>query len=109
MDALPQMTHAQLLEYQGENEANGFKTYLALKGDVFDVSTADFYKPGGPYHVFAGHDASVGLAKMSKEPEMLDPAKHNWKTSLTPEELAMLENWHKRLSDKYQKVATLID
>lgn len=105
MESLPEMTHAQLLEYQGENEANGFKTYLALKGDVFDVSSADFYKPGGPYHVFAGHDASVGLAKMSKEPEMLD--KHDWKISLSAEELAILDNWHKRLSDKYQKVATL--
>ena len=76
------MSHSQLAEYNGEQESTDNKTYIAIKGVVFDVSSADFYKPGGPYHYFAGHDASVALAKMSKEPEMLDPAKYSWKTSL---------------------------
>lgn len=54
------------------------KVYIALKDEVFDVSNADFYKPGGPYVVLAGHDASVALAKMTKEPEFVDETKYKW-------------------------------
>jgi len=79
-----------------------------LKGSVFDVSNADFYKPGGPYHVLAGHDASVALARMNLDPEVLNnPAKYNWRECLNEEEKQSLENWFKRLSDKYPVVGTL--
>ncbi len=104
---LPKMTYEELLDYTGDNEATSNKTYLAIKGVVFDVSAAEFYKPGGPYHAFAGHDASVALAKMSKDTETLDPKKFKWQTSLNDQEKEMLENWFKRLSDKYQKVAQI--
>ena len=58
----PKMTHAELLHHNGADLPT---VYLALKNIVFDVSSSDFYKPGGPYHVLAGHDASVALAKMT--------------------------------------------
>ncbi len=76
---LPTFIHEELLKYNGRDDP---KVYLAIKGVVLDVSTSDFYKEGGAYHIFAGHDASVALAKMSKDPEHLDPKKYNWKDSL---------------------------
>jgi predicted heme/steroid binding protein len=46
--------------------SNGKPIYIALTGEVFDVSEAsNFYGEGGPYHLFAGRDASRSLAKSS--------------------------------------------
>ncbi|KAF8165107.1 cytochrome b5-like heme/steroid binding domain-containing protein [Crassisporium funariophilum] len=44
-----------LAEYNGEN---GRPLYLAIDGDVFDVSKGKAYQPGGSYHHFVGHDAA---------------------------------------------------
>ena len=52
---------------------------------MFDVTGSDFYKEGGAYHVFAGKDASCGLAIMSKDEEIFDKEKHDWKKTLTKE------------------------
>ena len=57
------------------NEFDGVKkpqTFLALKGVIYDVSGSWFYKKSGPYGSFAGHDASINLAKMSHEPSTMD-------------------------------------
>ena len=45
---------------------------MALKGNIYDVSSSEFYGVGGGYHQFAGHDASINLAKMSHEDQFLD-------------------------------------
>lgn len=45
---------------------------MALKGVIYDVSESWFYRKGGPYGKFAGHDASINLAKMSHDDKMLD-------------------------------------
>ena len=107
MEGLPAFTHDQLAQYTGTNAATDNKVYIAIKGVVFDVSAADFYKPGGAYNAFAGHDASVALAKMSKDEAMLDPSKYNWKECLDENEKIMLDNWFNRLSEKYQKVGVI--
>ena len=55
---------------------------MALKGVIYDVSGSWFYKKNGPYGKFAGHDASINLAKMSHDDVNLD----KWgDISITPE------------------------
>lgn len=39
---------------------------------IYDVSYSDFYKKGAAYSLFAGHDASINMAKMSHDEEMLN-------------------------------------
>ena len=59
--------------------------------------------------MFAGHDASVGLAKMSKDAEFLDSKKYDWKTVLDEKEQAILNDWFNKLSPKYPLVGYLAD
>eukprot|EP00903_Cladosiphon_okamuranus_P016704 g15397.t1 len=64
-------TIEQLHEFDGRNEAT--PAYIALKGEVFDVSSKpEHYKKGGAYNVFAGHDASYSLATGSLDPADLE-------------------------------------
>jgi len=51
------------------------KLRIAIKGLVYDVTAgASFYGPGGPYHMFAGRDASRALAKLSfEEADLANP------------------------------------
>lgn len=62
-------TLEELREYTGANEK---PIYLCAKGVVYDLSDgASFYGPGGPYAVFAGHDASRCLATVRCVPAPL--------------------------------------
>jgi len=63
------MTIAELNNYDGVKNP---KVLLALRGVIYDVSSSDFYGVGGGYHQFAGHDASINLAKMSHEEQFND-------------------------------------
>ena len=101
---LPSMTYAELLKFNGTASE---KVYFSLKGIVFDVSGSDFYKPGGPYHFLAGHEASVPLAKMTKEIEFLDQEKYKWDECLDENDKIILENWFLKISEKYTKVAKI--
>ena len=101
---LPSMSYAELSKFDG---VASDKIYFSLKGIVFDVSGSDFYKPGGPYHYLAGHEASVPLAKMSKETEYLDQEKYKWDECLDENDKIMLENWFSKISEKYPKVAKI--
>jgi membrane-associated progesterone receptor component len=62
-------TIEQLREFDGVNNE---KVYIAMRGEVFDVSDAkDFYGVDGSYHCFAGRDASRAMAKLSFDEEEL--------------------------------------
>ena len=54
------LTEPQLELYDGTNP--DLPLYLAIDGDVFDVSDGgrESYGPGGAYHIFAGRDAARG-------------------------------------------------
>ena len=104
---LRNFTRADLAPCTG---AGGQRVLLAVNGVVFDMSSHEsgpaFYGPGGPYHCFAGRDASVGLATMET-----DPAK--WVKStvreLSASESDTMLDWFRRFKAKYTIVGALTD
>jgi len=88
-------TYDQLRVYDGvQNE----KVFIAVCGEVFDVSeNLAMYGPNGSYGIFAGHDCSRCLAKMSFEQSELDGDCEN----LSASEQDQLQEWHTKF--KYVK------
>jgi membrane-associated progesterone receptor component len=96
------LTIQELNEYNGINNP---KVLVALKGVIYDVSSSEFYGVGGGYHVFAGHDASVNLAKMSHDVAFLD----KWEQiELDKDETQVLNDWVARFSMKYFTVGKVL-
>mmetsp|Transcript_12270 Transcript_12270/g.30974 ORF Transcript_12270/g.30974 Transcript_12270/m.30974 type:complete len:259 (-) Transcript_12270:378-1154(-) len=96
-----------LEELQGYTGADVTKPILlAVRGRVFDVSKGrDFYGPGGGYNLFAGHECSCALAKMSLQAEDL----HGDLSEVTPEQLGYLKEWEDKFSDKYTVVGSICE
>ena len=65
---LKNMTLDELNKYGPDNE----RVLLALRGIIYDVSASDFYTKDGAYSLFAGHDSSLNLAKMSHDKSLLN-------------------------------------
>jgi membrane-associated progesterone receptor component len=86
----------ELKKYNGvDNE----RILMALNGVVYDVTNGrDFYGPEGEYHIFAGRDASRGLAKMSLEMKDVENSSID---DLSLSERDSLSNWCARLEAKY--------
>jgi membrane-associated progesterone receptor component len=64
---------------------------------------SEFYGPGGPYKHLAGKDGSRALALMSlKAEDATDDL-----TGLTEDSLAVLDDWAKKLYEKYPTVGRL--
>lgn len=97
------LTYEQLRKFDGVASPN---VYVALKGIIYDVSSSDFYGVGGGYHQFAGHDASINLAKMSHDDNFLN--KYGAIT-LDKEETSVLNDWVIRFETKYHKVGEIVD
>ena len=101
-------TEAELAEYDG---TDGASIYIAVKDPwseqttVFDMrSSVSFYGPGGPYHVFAGKNATHGLAKSS-----VDSAQVTGDLELlTEHEKDTHMQWYAKFSSKYPKVGYLV-
>ena len=94
------------------NGKNDMPVYLAVRGQVFDVSPGrNFYGPGGPYENFAGRDASRGLACGSFDEDMLT---ENLKgplddlKDLDKEQLEAMHGWEERFKEKYLVVGKLV-
>jgi membrane-associated progesterone receptor component len=65
-------------------------TFLPLNPTIVS-NGRDFYGPGGPYELFAGHECGVALAKMSFDAEFLDDL--DGCKALNFGEKEELENW----------------
>eukprot|EP00924_Labyrinthula_sp_SR-Ha-C_P007920 augustus_masked-scaffold_41-processed-gene-0.42-mRNA-1 protein AED:0.35 eAED:0.35 QI:0/-1/0/1/-1/1/1/0/318 len=57
-NGLKLFTKSELEEYNGETKR---ERYLAVLGEVYDVTDGEFYKPGGGYEFFVGKDATRGF------------------------------------------------
>eukprot|EP00826_Nyctotherus_ovalis_P011623 TRINITY_DN13024_c0_g1_i7.p2 TRINITY_DN13024_c0_g1~~TRINITY_DN13024_c0_g1_i7.p2 ORF type:complete len:141 (+),score=48.28 TRINITY_DN13024_c0_g1_i7:68-490(+) len=83
-------------DYDGDTRS---EVYIGCKGYVFDVTKSSNYKPGGHYHVFAGRDATVALAKMSLDPADLET---NDTSALKENEITSLDMWFKQFKEHYK-------
>eukprot|EP00122_Pirum_gemmata_P014526 Pgem_evm1s13543 len=81
---------------------------LALQGLVFDVEAGEnFYGMGGPYEVFAGRDASRGLATGSLDKSAVSDTFDDL-SDLTADQIKSLESWTSSFKSKYSVVGRLV-
>ncbi|CZR60617.1 probable DAP1 Damage response protein [Phialocephala subalpina] len=85
------------------NGVDGNLCYVAIKGQVFDVTGNKAYQPGGSYNVFAGHDASRALALTSTKAEDVRP---DW-SDLGEKEVGVLNDWYTFFSKRYNIVGVV--
>lgn len=87
----------------GEN-----RILIAVNRNVFDVSRGrHLYGPGNPYNLYAGRDASRGLATFSVKPEVIRDEFDDL-SDLSPSEMDSLREWETQLGDKYEVVGRLL-
>jgi len=110
-EALPEIDMASLKLFTLEElgEYDGVKTetiYIAAAGIVFEMtSEPGFYGPGAGYGLFAGHDATVNLARTSLKPETIDALAAD--VGLQQEQIECLEAWVTRYRQKYPIVGRI--
>ncbi|KAF8803744.1 cytochrome b5 [Phlegmacium glaucopus] len=77
----------QLTQYNGQD---GRPLYLAIDGDVYDVSKGAAYQPGGSYHHFVGTDAARAFGTGCFQTHRTHDTR-----GLTEKELSGLAHWKK--------------
>ncbi|XKL61790.1 hypothetical protein PGB90_001623 [Kerria lacca] len=98
-------TLEELKEYNGIKGEG--RILIAVNGNVFDVTKGkSFYGPKGPYAVFAGRDASRGLATFSLE--NLESDQYDDLSDLQPHEMASVLEWELQFKEKYDCVGRLL-
>ncbi|GAA5937264.1 hypothetical protein JCM1841_007025 [Sporobolomyces salmonicolor] len=99
------LSEQQLAFHDGTNPH--YPLYIALDGDVFDVSDGGMgnYGPGGAYHVFAGRDAARAFVTGCFQ----DHLTHDLR-GFTEKDMKTLNNWKSFYAKhpKYHKVGTVI-
>ncbi|KAL6077616.1 Membrane steroid-binding protein 2 [Balamuthia mandrillaris] len=97
-------TAQELRKYDGSSQDTPI--YVCIKGRIYDVSSRpQFYGPGGPYHLFAGRDASRALALGSLEEKDMDNTSLE---GLSWSELDALNDWEQSFEMKYDLVGYLV-
>ena len=96
-------------ELEDGDGTDGAPIYVALRGRVYDVSSAGtkFYGPGKPYHHFVGRDASRAFATGCRAVECVSADLDG----LNPAQLRELDRWMEMYEthDKYTFVGTLVE
>ncbi|KAK4687166.1 membrane-associated progesterone receptor component, partial [Tremellales sp. Uapishka_1] len=88
-----------LAQYDGSDPSKPI--YVAIKGDVYDVSAKkEMYGPGAGYNVFAGKDASKGLGMSSLDVKDAIPDY----TGLNEAQMKTLDQWQTFFQKRYNIV-----
>ncbi|KYO47362.1 membrane-associated progesterone receptor component 2 [Alligator mississippiensis] len=108
--AVPRMkrrdfTLEQLREFDGARKPN---ILLAVNGKVFDVTNGSkFYGPEGPYGIFAGRDASRGLATFCLDKDALRD-EYDDLSDLNAVQMESVREWEMQFKEKYDYVGRLL-
>uniref|UniRef100_A0A0B7A1B0 Cytochrome b5 heme-binding domain-containing protein n=2 Tax=Arion vulgaris TaxID=1028688 RepID=A0A0B7A1B0_9EUPU len=99
-------TLEQLKEYDGKGSDG--RVLIAVNGKVFDVTRGKrFYGPGGPYGLFAGHDASRALATFSLGEDALKN-EYDDLSDLNSLQMESVREWEMQFQEKYVYVGKLL-
>merc|ERR1711963_918179 len=85
----------------------GSALWTSLLGRVYDVTSGnEFFGPGGPYEMFAGHDGTYMLAVMSLKKQFLDKFTYE----IDDEDKETLSEWIAYFDNRYgQPIGELSD
>jgi len=100
------MSLEQLKQYDGTGDHG--RICIAVNNKVFDVTRGKrFYGPGGPYGLFAGRDASRGLATFSLTEEVI---KDEWDdlSDLDSMQMDSIREWEMQFTEKYDFIGRLL-